>query len=156
MIARCVFAGKRTAKIDKVCPFHPFFTYPLTAGVIGALQTTSQQVFSSFSFSFFFSRFLLPSGTWRTLGLSIHRCCLPTFFFFFFVFLVPPFTVPCKVFLPDMMNGKHDHTTAVRVFLLWSDLRVFRLPAQTSSFITLYLFELCQYYRTIGPISQTC
>ena len=48
------------------------FTYPLTARVIWASQLTSQPVFSSFLCS------PLPSGTWRTPGLSIPWCCLPT------------------------------------------------------------------------------
>ena len=46
--------------------------YPLTARVIGAPQMISQQVSSIFPCS------PLPSGTWRTPGLSIPWCCLPT------------------------------------------------------------------------------
>ena len=52
------------------------FTYPLTAGVVGALQMSSQPVSSIFLCS------PLPSGTWRTPGLSIPFCCLPTTFLF--------------------------------------------------------------------------
>ena len=46
--------------------------YPLTARVVGAPQMILQPVFSIFPCS------PLPSGTWRTPGLSIPRCCLPT------------------------------------------------------------------------------
>ena len=71
-------------------------TYPLTAGVTGEPQMTSQPV------SFFPLCSPLPSETWRTPGLSILLCCLPTSFsvcLFFF----PLLTVPCKMILarPD-------------------------------------------------------
>ena len=46
--------------------------YPLTARVIGAPQIIGQPVSSIFPCS------PLPSRTWRTPGLSIPRCCLPT------------------------------------------------------------------------------
>ena len=45
---------------------------PLTARVVGAPQMILQPVFSIFPCS------PLPSGTCRTPGLSIPRCCLPT------------------------------------------------------------------------------
>ena len=45
---------------------------PLTARALGAPQMISQPVSSIFSCS------PLPSGTWRTPGLSIPWCCLPT------------------------------------------------------------------------------
>ena len=45
--------------------------HPLLARVVGAPQMISQHVFSIFPCS------SLPSGTWRTPGLSIPRCCLP-------------------------------------------------------------------------------
>ena len=58
--------------------------YSFVARVVGAPQMISQPVSSIFPCS------PLPSGTWRTPGF-----CLPC--------LLPPFTVPCKVFLarPD-------------------------------------------------------
>ena len=40
----------------------------------------------------------LHSGTWRTPGLSIPRCCLLTSSSVCFI-LSPPFTVPCKMIL---------------------------------------------------------
>ena len=44
--------------------------------------------------------------------------------------LLPPFTVPFKTVWPDVVNGRHDHTTAVCVSLRSSGgLRVVQLPA---------------------------
>ena len=91
--------------------FLSFFTfiYSLTVGVVGAPQMTSQPVSSIFPCS------PLPSGTWRTPGLSwvlsSHlSSCLPC--------LLPPFAVPRKIFFwPYLMNGRHDHTTSVCVSL---------------------------------------
>ena len=96
---------------------------PLTSKVVWALQMISQPVSSIFPCS------PLPSGTWRTPGLSISWCWLPTS------------SCVCRVSFPlslclarwfwqDLMNGRHDNTTAVCVSLLWSGgLRVVRLPA---------------------------
>ena len=47
-------------------------TYPLSARVVGAPHIILQPVSS------IFPSFPLPSGTWRTPGLPIPRCCLPT------------------------------------------------------------------------------
>ena len=47
---------------------------PLTMRIIGAPQITSQPVLSIFLCS------QLPSGTWRTPGLSIPKYCFPTSF----------------------------------------------------------------------------
>ena len=47
-----------------------------------------------------------------------------------FLCLLSTFTVLARWFWPDLMNGKHDHTTAVCVFLRSSgDLHVVQLPA---------------------------
>ena len=98
------------------------FTYPLTAGVVGAPQMTSQPVPSSFLCS------PLPWGTWRTPGLSILWCCLLASFSVCLVFF--PFSLsPARWFWPDLMNGRHNHTTSVCVSLRCSGLRVVRLPA---------------------------
>ena len=70
----------------------------------------------------------LPSGTWRTPGLSIPWCCLPTASSVCLVFF-PLSLCLARWFLPDLMNGRHDHTTAVCVSLRWSGLRVVRLLA---------------------------
>ena len=95
--------------------------YSLTARIIGAPQMISQPVSSIFPCS------PLPSVTWRTPGLSIPWCCFPTSSS---VCLLPPFTVPCKMFWSDLMNGRHNHATTICVCLQWSvGLRVVRLPA---------------------------
>ena len=96
---------------------------PLTVRVVGAPQMSLQPVFSIFPCS------PLPSGTCRTPGLSIPWCCLPTSFFVHLVFF-PLSLCLARWFWPDLMNGKHDHTTAVCVSLRWSgNLHVVRLPA---------------------------
>ena len=93
---------------------------PLTGRVVGAPQMISQPVSSTFSCS------PLPSGTWRTPGLSIPCCCLPTSFFVRLVLLHLSLCLS-RWFWPDLMNGKHDHTTAVCVFyhrqeiFMWSN-----------------------------------
>ena len=44
--------------------------------------------------------------------------------------LLPPFSVPSRWFWPDLMKGKHDHTTAVCVsFRSSGDLHVVQWPA---------------------------
>ena len=99
------------------------FIYPLPARVDGAPRMISQPASSNFPCS------PLPSGTWWTPGLSIPWCCLPTsssvclFFFPLSLYLA-------RWFWPDLMNGKHDHTTAVCDSLRWSGgLLVVQLPA---------------------------
>ena len=99
------------------------FIYPSTARVVGAPQMISQPISSFFSCS------LLPSGTWRTPGLSIPWCCLPTSSSVCLVFF-PISLCRARWFWPDLMNGGHDHTIAVCVSLQWSGgLRIVRLPA---------------------------
>ena len=65
---------------------------------------------------------LMNSRPVHSLMLSPHLfLCLPC--------LLPHFTVPFKMFWPDLSNGRHDHTTAVCVSLRWSrGLHVVRLP----------------------------
>ena len=81
---------------------------PLTARIVGAPQMILQPVFSIFPCS------PLPSGTWRTPGLSILWCCLPTSSSVCLVFF-PLSLCLARWFWPDLMNGRHDHTTAVCV-----------------------------------------
>ena len=97
--------------------------YPLTARVFGASQMISQPDSSIFLCS------ALPSGTWWTPGLSIPLCCLPTSSSVCPVFFALSLCL-ARWFWPDLINGKHEHTTAVCVFL-WSsgDLHVVQLPA---------------------------
>ena len=97
--------------------------YPLTARVVGAPQMISQPVSSIFPSS------PLPSGTWRTPGLSSPWCCLSTSSSVCLVFF-PLSLCLARWFWPDLMNGRHDHTIAVCVSSRWSGgLRVVRLPA---------------------------
>ena len=84
--------------------------YILTARVFGAPQMISQPVSSIFRFS------SPPSGTWRTPGLSIPLCCLPTSFSISLVFF-PLSLCLARWFWPDLTNGRHVHTTAVCVSL---------------------------------------
>ena len=94
----------------------------LTARVVGAPQTILQPVFSIFPCS------PLPSGTCRTPGLSIPWYCLSTSFFVRLVFF-PLSLCLARWFWPDLMSGRHEHTTAVCVSLRSSgDLYVVQLP----------------------------
>ena len=61
----------------------------------------------------------LPHGTWRTPGMSILWCCLPTSSSVCLLFF-PRSLCLARCFWPDLMNGKHDHTTAVCDSLRWS------------------------------------
>ena len=99
-----------------------FIIYPLTTRVVGAPQMILQPVSSIFPCS------PLPSGTCQTPGLSIPWCCLPTSSFVGLVFF-PLSLCLARWFWPDLMNGRHDHTTAVCVSLRPSgDLHVVQLP----------------------------
>ena len=105
------------------CYYNIIIINPLTARVVGAPQMILQPLFSIFSCS------PLPSGTSRTPGLSMPWCCLPTSSFVHLVFF-PLSLCLARWFWPDLMNGKHDHTTAICVFLRSSgDLYVVQLPA---------------------------
>ena len=84
--------------------------YPLTARVVGAPQIILQPVSSIFPCS------PLPSGTWRTPGLSIPYCCLPTSSSVCLVFF-PLSLCLARWFWSGLMNWKHDYTTAVCVSL---------------------------------------
>ena len=96
--------------------------YPLTARIVGAPH--------DFTTSFLhFPCSPLPSGTWKTPELSIPRCCLPASPSVCLVFF-PLSLCLARRFWPNLMNGRHDHTTAVCVSLRSSgDLRVVQVPA---------------------------
>ena len=96
---------------------------PLTTRVVWAPQMILQPVFSLFPCS------PLPSRTWGTPGLSILWYCLPTSSFVRLVFF-PLSLCLARWFWPDLMNGKHDHTTAVCLsFRSSGGLCVVQLPA---------------------------
>ena len=110
------------------------FIYPLTVRVVRAPQMISQPVFS------IFPCFPLPSGTCRTPGLSIPWCCLTTSSSVCLVFF-PPSMCLAKWFWPDLMNGRHDYTTAV-CFSLWSSgLCVAQLSHQSKMTVSLNRFD---------------
>ena len=70
----------------------------------------------------------MPSGTCRTPGLTIPWCCLPASSSVCLVFY--PFSLClARWFWPDLMNGKHENTTAVCFSLRSSCLPVVQLPA---------------------------
>ena len=99
------------------------FTYPFTVIVVGAPQMTSRPVSSIFLCS------PLPSGTWQIPGLAILWLCLPTSLSVCLVFFLLSLYL-ARWFWPDLMNGRHDHTTAVCISLQWSGgLHVVQLPA---------------------------
>ena len=83
--------------------------------------------------------------------LSSHRfLCLPC--------LLPPFTV-ARSFWPDLMNGKHDHTTAACVSLIvrrssCGPIACWML-AWTCSLVTWSLHEMCSIPRQ-HPTSMAC
>ena len=93
---------------------------PLTARVAGAPQIILQPVFSICPCS------PLPSGTCWTPGLSIPWCCLPTSSFVGLVFFLLSLCL-ARWFWPDLMNRKHDYTTAI--CRSSGDLHVVQLPA---------------------------
>ena len=99
--------------------------YLLAVRVVGAPQMIFQPCSSFFPCS------SLPSGTWQTPGLFIPWCCPPTSSSVCLVFF-PLSLCLARWFWPDLMNGRHDHTTAVCIFLRWSGgLRGVWLPARS-------------------------
>ena len=80
-------------------------------------------------FSLHFS--LFSTAVWDLPNTRpVHSLMLSSHLFRCFPCLLPSFTVPCKTFWSDLMNRRHDHTTAVCVSLPWSGgLRVVHLPA---------------------------
>ena len=95
---------------------------PLTAMVVGVPQMISQPVSSIFS--------LFSTAIWDLPNSRpVHYLMLSSHFFLRFVFF-PLSLCLARWFWSDLMNGRHDHTTAVCVSLRSSGgLRVVRLPA---------------------------
>ena len=124
-----------------------YLTNPLIARVVGAPQMISQPVPSIFPCS------PQPSGTWRTPGLSIPWCCLPTSFSVCLGLYPLPLCL-VRWFWPDLMNGWHVHTTAGCSFLCWGSLcryawalataNAFRMASQ------LVTFQLTNWRQTDG------
>ena len=76
-----------------------------------------------------FSRF--STALWDLANSkSVHSLMLSSNLFSVCLVFFPLSLCPARWFQPDLMNGRHDHTTAVFVSLRWSGgLRVVRLPA---------------------------
>ena len=102
-----------------------FIIYHLSLNHEGHWGTTDDFTTSFLHFSLFSTALwdLANSRPVNSPMLSSHLfVCLPCF--------LPPFTVPCKMVLqPDLMNGRHVHTTAVCISWQWSGLHVVQLPA---------------------------
>ena len=129
--------------------------YPLTAKIVGAPQMISQPV-PPIS-----PCFPLPSGTWRTPGLSIPWCCLPTSFLCL-PCLFPLLLCLARWFWSDVMNGRCVHTTAVCDWLLdlgtdctvqssdyAADVVVSKLVQMGVNFF-IRLFSCCQYVFSLS------
>ena len=79
-----------------LCMFTFTSTYPLTTGVSGAPQVTSQPVSSYFS--------MFSTAFWDLANFRpVHSLMLSSHLFLCLPCLLPPFTVPCKMVLarPD-------------------------------------------------------
>ena len=108
--------------IESVRTRHVIIINPLTR-VVGAPQMILQPVFFHFS--------LFSTALWDLPNSRPVHCLMLSSHFF----LCPPCLRPLSLclarwFWPDLMNGKHDHTTAVCISLRSSrDLHVVQLPA---------------------------
>ena len=91
---------------------HHISSIPLARGSLGHYRWFHNQFPPFFCSS-------LPSGTWRTPGMSIPWWCLPTSASVCLVFF-PLSLCLARWFWPDLMNGRHVHTTAICVSLRWS------------------------------------
>ena len=128
---RLIWSSQWIKHFVKNCPVFSL-TYPLNIQSIRAPKMTSQPVSSIFLCS------PLPSGTWRTPGMSIPWCCLPTSFSACLVFF-PLSLRLARWFWPDLMNGRHVHTTSVCISLRWSGgHRVVWVPARSRHRLPLW------------------
>ena len=138
---------------NSICPglsLHIIITNPLTARVVGASQMILQPVFSIFPCS------PPPSGTLQTPGLSIPWCCLPTSSSVCLVFF-PLSLCFARWIWPDLMNGRHVHTSADCVSLqevfVWSSCL---LDLGTDFFVGNIVFVWEAYYLRRHLISMAC
>ena len=134
------------------------FIYPLTARVVWAPQMISQPV------SAFLLCSPLPSGTWRTPGLSIPWCCFPTSSSVCLVFFSLPLILSTTIFfytdfnfsaafLAPFFRGLR-HTLLVGLGLwLWTigvqDLRMFPSVSHGAQFLVLFSSFFTLYLSTI-------
>ena len=87
------------------------FTYPLTAGVLGAPQWLHNQ------FPQFFSVLNCPLGIGGLQASPFLDVVYPLLFFSVCLVFFPISLCLARWFWPDLMNGKHDQTTAVCISL---------------------------------------
>ena len=134
--AECSYVANTLINLPFYRHYHQFLNRE------GRWGTTDDFATSFLHFSLFSTALwdLPDSRPVHSLMLSSHLfLCLPC--------LLPPFTVPCKMVWPDLMNGRHDHTTA--------SLRLFTtvrrsscgpiaclILARTSSLVTWSLYEM--------------
>ena len=108
-----------TLSVKHLLSSPPHHIYPLTARVIGAPQMTSQPISSIFCL---FSTVLRDMANFRL----VYSLMLSSHLFFCLVFFSLSLCL-ARWFWPDLMKGRHVHTTAVCVSLRWSGcLRVVR------------------------------
>ena len=95
----------------------------------------------------------LPSGTWRTPGLSVPRCCLPTSSSICLVFFLLSLCL-ARWFWSALMSRRHDHTTAVCVSLKWSGgLCMMQLPAGSWHGLPRWWHGLC-HFKLVSALSR--
>ena len=111
----------------------------------GRWGTTGDFATSFLHFSLFYTAFwdLPNSRPVHSLMLSSHLfLCLPC--------LLPPFTVLCKWFWPDLMNGKRPYNCSLRLFTMVRrsfDPIACRILARTSSLVTWSLYKMRSILR---------
>ena len=109
-------------KYNRDSPHHPHHHISLNCEGHWGTTDDLQSFFSIFPCS------PLPCGTCRTPGLSIPWCFLPTSSSVCPVFFSLSLCL-AGWFSPDLMNGRHDNTTAVSFSLrLSGGIRVIQLP----------------------------
>ena len=116
--------GQRVESYSHHHHHHHHYRHHLSLNREGRWDTTDD-------FKTSFLHFFLFSTALRDLANSrpVHSLTLSSHLFLLLPCLLPPFTVPCKMVLAILKNGRHDYITAVCVSLRWSGLCVVRLPA---------------------------
>ena len=102
------------------------FPFPLTAGLMGHHRWLHNQ-FTPFSW-------VNSTALWDLVNSRpVHFLMLSSHLFLCLPCLLPLSLCIARWFWPDLMNGRHAHTTSVCVSLLWSGGLVIQLPdVQTS------------------------
>ena len=122
------------------------FTYFLTAGIVGPQQMTSLPVSSIFLCS------PLPTALWDLANSrSVHSLLLSSYSFSVCLVFFPLSLCLARCFWPDLVNGRHVHTSAVCVSLRWSGSSCGPIAcwilAQTSSLVAWFLNKILSILR---------